>query len=75
MCSRLIGGPKTLSRFLDAGALDRLHITVAPVILGSGPAGLELRPIDLLHEARRPRVGLHILGDGNVLYDCDLGAN
>ncbi|MDR3373427.1 MAG: RibD family protein [Ancalomicrobiaceae bacterium] len=69
------GGARTVSQFLDAGALHRLHITVAPVILGSGPAGLDLHPIDLLNEARRPRVGLHILGDGNVLYDCDLSAN
>lgn len=65
------GGAKTLSHFLDCGALDRLHITVAPVILGSGRAGLDLRPIDLLSEARRPQVALHVLGDGNVLYDCD----
>ncbi|MDR3494770.1 MAG: RibD family protein [Ancalomicrobiaceae bacterium] len=75
-CKILIeGGANTLSRFLDAGALNRLHITVAPVILGSGPAGLDLRPIDRLCEARRPRVAHHILGDGNVLYDCDLSAS
>ena len=41
----------------------------------SGPAGLDLRPIDGLSEARRPRVVHHILGDGNVLYDCDLSAD
>ena len=30
------GGGITVSRFLMAGLLDRLHVTVAPIILGSG---------------------------------------
>src|SRR5687767_6820134 len=30
------GGANTVSRFLAAGCLDRLHVVVAPVILGSG---------------------------------------
>jgi len=30
------GGGVTVSRFLTAGLLDRLHVTVAPIILGSG---------------------------------------
>ena len=30
------GGAHTVSGFLDAGAVDRLHVMVAPVILGSG---------------------------------------
>lgn len=30
------GGGRTVSAFLAAGCLDRLHLTVAPVILGSG---------------------------------------
>lgn len=30
------GGGRTVSAFLDAGLLDRLHLTVAPVVLGSG---------------------------------------
>ena len=30
------GGADTVSRFLAAGCLDRLHVMVAPIILGSG---------------------------------------
>ena len=30
------GGGLTVSRFLAAGCLDHLHVTVAPVLLGSG---------------------------------------
>ena len=38
------GGGITVSRFLAAGALDRLHVTIAPLLIGSGipaftPAG------------------------------------
>src|SRR5690606_9300856 len=34
------GGGHTVSRFLAAGALDRLHVMVAPIIIGAGPVGL-----------------------------------
>ena len=30
------GGADTVSRFLAAGCLDRLHLIVAPIVLGSG---------------------------------------
>ena len=30
------GGGITVSRFLAAGALDRLHVTIAPLLIGSG---------------------------------------
>jgi diaminohydroxyphosphoribosylaminopyrimidine deaminase / 5-amino-6-(5-phosphoribosylamino)uracil reductase len=36
------GGGRTVSAFLAAGCLDRLHLTVAPVILGSGIAAFSL---------------------------------
>lgn len=32
----LEGGGRTVTRFLLAGALDRLHVTVAPLLLGQG---------------------------------------
>jgi diaminohydroxyphosphoribosylaminopyrimidine deaminase / 5-amino-6-(5-phosphoribosylamino)uracil reductase len=63
------GGAKTLSAFLAAGALDRLHLCVAPVVIGAGPIGLDLPPIDRLEAALRPEVSIHRLG-ADVLFDC-----
>ena len=66
------GGATTVSAFIDAGVVDRLHLLVAPVILGSGTIGLSLSPIAGLNEARRPQTRIHVLDDGDVLFDCDL---
>ena len=66
------GGADTLARFLDAGAVDLLHVLVAPIILGSGKAGFSLAPIDQLDEAIRPRTAVHLFNDGDVLFTCDL---
>jgi len=65
------GGNQTLSNFMDAGVLDRLHLIVAPVIMGGGLSGLNLSPIDKLDEALRPEVTLYPLGR-DVLFDCNL---
>lgn len=66
------GGASTVSAFIDAGVVDRLHVLVAPVILGSGIPGLSLNAIATLDEAKRPRTSVHVLDDGDVLFDCDL---
>ncbi|MEQ1616586.1 MAG: RibD family protein [Hyphomicrobiaceae bacterium] len=66
------GGAWTVSSFIDADAVDRLHVLVAPMILGSGKTGLALKPIARLSEARRPSAHVYILADGDVLFDCDL---
>jgi riboflavin-specific deaminase-like protein len=64
------GGGITVSRFLAASALDRLQITVAPVILGSGRPGIVLPEIaDLLH-ALRPRTRRFELGE-DIMIECD----
>ena len=63
------GGADTLSTFLAAGALDRLHLCIAPLVIGSGPVGLALPPIERLENALRPAVTVHPLGD-DVLFDC-----
>jgi diaminohydroxyphosphoribosylaminopyrimidine deaminase/5-amino-6-(5-phosphoribosylamino)uracil reductase len=66
------GGARTISRFVEADALDRLHVLVAPVILGSGRPGLELQPLARLSDALRPRTTAHLMEGGDVLFDCDL---
>jgi len=68
------GGARTVSSFIDAGAVDRLHVLVAPVILGSGIQGLSLSPIAAMAEARRPATRTHMLDGGDVLFDCDLSS-
>lgn len=65
------GGARTVSHFLAAGCLDRLHVVVAPVILGSGIPSLALPPIARVTDALRVPVDAHLLGD-EVLFDCDL---
>ncbi len=66
------GGSNTISRFMDAGVVDRLHVLVAPIILGSGRNGLDLAPIVSVAQARRPAARVHVFPDGDVLFDCDL---
>ena len=65
------GGSNTVSRFIAAGCLDRLHIVVAPIILGAGRGGVALPPVASCADALRPPMRLHRL-DGEVLFDCDL---
>jgi diaminohydroxyphosphoribosylaminopyrimidine deaminase / 5-amino-6-(5-phosphoribosylamino)uracil reductase len=67
------GGADTVSRFLAAGCLDRLHVMVAPIILGAGRSGLVLEPLERVDQAMRPPVRAYPLGD-DVLFDCDLSA-
>ncbi|HVZ07320.1 RibD family protein [Rhodopila sp.] len=66
------GGADTLSRFLNAGMVDRLHILMAPVILGSGKAGMTMAPVATVAQALRPATRTHVFPDGDVLFDCDL---
>ena len=63
------GGGITISRFLASGALDRLQITVAPILLGSGKPSLILPEIDAPHAALRPRLRRFSLGQ-DLLYEC-----
>jgi riboflavin biosynthesis pyrimidine reductase len=65
------GGGITVSRFLAAGVVDRLHVTVAPLLIGSGRPALTLEPIDTLRQALRPRCRHFHLGD-DILFDLDL---
>ena len=66
------GGAKTLAVFMAANMLDRLHVVVSPLIIGSGKAGFELEEIPALSQALRPKTQAYLLGGGEVLFDCDL---
>ncbi|HEY1940888.1 MAG TPA: RibD family protein [Roseiarcus sp.] len=67
------GGPETLARFLAARCIDRLHVIVAPIILGDGRPGFSLGPIDRVEQALSPPTQVHRLDD-EVLFDCDFSA-
>ena len=67
------GGANTVSRFLAAGCLDRLHVMVAPIVLGAGARGLIVPPIERADQALRMPIRVHQIGD-DVLFDCDLSA-
>lgn len=66
------GGAHTISSFMQANCLNRLHVIVAPIILGSGRSGFELPLIDKVDQALRPVVTTHLLTEGEVLFDCEL---
>ena len=66
------GGAETLARFLDAGAVDELHLMLAPIVLGSGKTGLNLSPIETLDEALRPMVRTMRFRDGDMLCMCEM---
>jgi riboflavin-specific deaminase-like protein len=72
-CHRVFveGGGVTVSAFLEAGLLDRLHMAVAPLIVGSGKPAIRLEPKDLLSDCQRPAYRVFRMG-GDVLFDCDL---
>lgn len=65
------GGGRTVSSFLAADLLDRLHISVAPLLIGSGRPGITLPTIDRLDQARRPPVR-HLRLGMDLLFDLDL---
>ena len=66
------GGGVTISHFLKAGLLNRLHVCVAPLIIGAGRPALTLPPVDHLSDAMRPPCRHYAMGD-DMLFDLELG--
>jgi diaminohydroxyphosphoribosylaminopyrimidine deaminase / 5-amino-6-(5-phosphoribosylamino)uracil reductase len=63
------GGGITVSRFLAAGCLHRLQITIAPLIIGSGRPSISLPKVGRLSESLRPTVRKFDLGR-DILFEC-----
>ena len=64
------GGSITIARFLEAGLLTRLHVSVAPLLIGGGPQGLTLtNPFERLAHAPRPETQGFCLGS-DAVFDC-----
>lgn len=65
------GGGVTVSRFLEAGMLDRLHLVVAPVLIGNGRRGLQGPVRQAMADCPRPRARTLALGE-DMLWDLEL---
>lgn len=65
------GGGITVSRFLAAGALDRLHVTIAPLLIGSGIPAFTLPQATTLTDVLRFDWSVHRIG-ADLLVDIPL---
>ncbi|MEJ0008233.1 MAG: RibD family protein [Steroidobacteraceae bacterium] len=67
------GGGVTVSSFLSAGLLDRLHIAIAPLLIGEGRPAIRLPPQVRLQDCLRLQHRVYRAGS-DILFDCDLRA-
>jgi diaminohydroxyphosphoribosylaminopyrimidine deaminase / 5-amino-6-(5-phosphoribosylamino)uracil reductase len=72
-CTRVFveGGGVTVSLFVEASMLDRLHVAIAPLLIGNGRPAIRLSPREALGDCHRPRYRVFRMGT-DVLFDCDL---
>jgi riboflavin biosynthesis pyrimidine reductase len=59
--------------FLEAKLLDRLHMAIAPVLIGDGRPAIRLPPRVALGDCARPQYRVFRMG-GDVLFDCDFSS-
>jgi len=67
------GGGRLVSAFVSAGAVDRLFVTVAPLLIGDGVPGLRFDGADAIADALRGRPRSFRLG-GDVCMELNLRA-
>lgn len=67
------GGGVTVSRFMAQGCMDRLHLSVSPVLIGGGRPGLSLPAGASMRDCPRPAARVFRMG-ADVLWDLDLRA-
>jgi len=67
------GGGVTVSSFLNADLLDRLHIAVAPLLIGEGRPAIRMPPRLRLQDCLRLQHRVYRAGS-DILFDCDLRA-
>jgi riboflavin-specific deaminase-like protein len=74
-CARIFveGGGITVASFLEAGLLDRLQLTIAPMLIGAGRPALPLPARSSLSECLRVCPRIFPMGE-DLLFDCDLRA-
>ncbi len=74
-CTRVFveGGGVTVSMFLEAKLLDRLHLAIAPLFIGDGRPAIRFAPRLALDDCPRPRYRVFRMG-GDVLFDCDFSS-
>jgi len=65
------GGGVTVSRFLARHCLDRLHLSVAPLLIGDGRPGLRFPGAARLADCARPACSIYPMGR-DQLWDLDL---
>lgn len=70
-CVLIEGGGETLSMFLRAGLVERLHVMLAPMLIGPGRTAFHLPALERLDGVPRFTMTAHALGP-DVLLDCDL---
>lgn len=68
------GGGVTVSRFMQQGCMDRLHLSIAPVIIGDGRPGLDLPASAAMRDCPRPAGRVFRFGQ-DILWDLDLRAS
>ena len=65
------GGGITVTRWMNARLVDRLQVTVAPVLIGEGRPALQLPAAPAMSACRRPPARIFRLGR-DLLWDFDL---